>query len=382
MVSNKPLLSIAIPTKNRQIYCTEVIKHILTYDDSCFELVVHDHSDDNLLEEYIRPIKDTRLKYFYTTDAISSSENMSRAVEMTAGEYVCMIGDDDTILPSIFDWVKYMKRNGIDSICPSHRPEYYWPNEETGNTGTLKIVKLKRLAKIQNANSVKSLNRLFANGIIQYPQYHLPGAYHCLIRKELLDKIYAKVGTYFRGLSPDIYAAVALSCLVQSHFITRQPITVAGACPLSTTSQGRHKELDGPLSNAPHFKNNTKYNWDIAIPRYYCGETIWAESALKAARDFSNHALLEAFNVKAFSCASLLNNLHIKRIVFEEHFKCYALKDNFLNRALYIIYTCNYTIISFTRRFLIKVFCKTTVQYTKVVNIAEAESLVLAGMHK
>lgn len=111
MAKDKPLLSISIPTKNRQYYCTEAIKHILSYDNQDFELCIHDHSDDRTIEEFVSTIEDKRLRYIYSTEALSSSENMSRSIEMTNGEYVCMIGDDDTVLPTIFKWVKYMKEN-------------------------------------------------------------------------------------------------------------------------------------------------------------------------------------------------------------------------------------------------------------------------------
>ena len=199
MTQNKPLLSIAIPTRNRQYYCIEAIKHILSYDNQDFELCIHDHSDDRTIEEFVSTIDDKRLKYIYTTETLSSSENMSRSIQMTIGEYICMIGDDDTILPTIFKWAKYMKENDIDSICPGYRPEYYWPNKETGNTGTLKIVQHKYMKDIEKIEPMERLEKLFRNGIIDYQQYNLPRVYHGLIKKEVMDKIYKKMGTYFAG---------------------------------------------------------------------------------------------------------------------------------------------------------------------------------------
>ena len=76
------LLSIAIPTRNRQKYCIEAIKHILSYDNTDFELVIHDHSDDRAIEKFVSTIDDVRLKYIYTDEALSSVQNMSRSIEI------------------------------------------------------------------------------------------------------------------------------------------------------------------------------------------------------------------------------------------------------------------------------------------------------------
>lgn len=39
------LLSIVIPTRDREYYCIEAIKNILSYNNEDFELVVQDNSD-------------------------------------------------------------------------------------------------------------------------------------------------------------------------------------------------------------------------------------------------------------------------------------------------------------------------------------------------
>lgn len=320
MNQNKPLLSVAIPTKNRQYYCIEVIKHILSYDNENFELIIQDNSDDRVIEQFISTVEDRRLKYVYTDEQISSVENMSRSIKMTKGEYVCMIGDDDSILPTIFEYVKYMKENDIDSISPGYIPEYFWPNNETGNSGTLKIIKTRFISEYQQIEPIKRLEKLFENGIVNYSSYNLPRVYHGLIKKEVLDKIYNKIGAYFAGLSPDIYSTVALSSLVKKHFLVKGTFTIAGVCPQSTTSQSRLGGHKGELKDAPHFKNNDSYKWDNLIPEYYSVETIWAETAVTAAKDFKLLTILDSFNKIKFNCIAYQKNRSIKNIVIKKIF--------------------------------------------------------------
>ena len=259
MNQNKPLLSVAIPTKNRQYYCIEVIKHILSYDNKNFELVIQDNSDDRTIEQFVSTIEDKRLKYVYTNEAISSVENMSRSIALTSGEYVCMIGDDDTILPTIFEYAKYMKENEIDSICPGFIPSYIWPNKQTGETGTLTIRKHVNIKKYEQIDVKKRLEDLFKNGIIHYQKYNLPRVYHGIIKKEVMDNIYKKIGSYFGGLSPDIYSTVALSSLIKKHILVDSAFSIAGVCPQSTTSQSMLGGHRGELKDAPHLKNKEDY---------------------------------------------------------------------------------------------------------------------------
>lgn len=372
MINNKPLLSISIPTKNRQYYCIEAIKHILSYDNQDFELCIHDHSDDKTIQEFVSTIEDKRLRYIYTTEALSSSENMSRSIQMTNGEYVCMIGDDDTVLPTIFKWVKYMKENDIDSICPGYRPEYFWPNDKTGNTGTLKIVQYKHMKEIVEIEPMKRLEKLFKNGIINYQIYNLPRVYHGLVKKEVMDKIYEKMGTYFAGLSPDIYSTVALSSLVKNHFVIKDACSIAGACPTSTTSAGRLNEDNIEFEDAPHFKNNKNYQWDSLIPKYYCGEIIWAETAIRATRDFGLADVLEKFNRDLFNNASLSYNRHISSIVIKAYFKNIDKKNSRFNRFIYLVNSYIYGIEDFIMRALTKIFLKSTSKYSSIQNIAFA----------
>lgn len=370
MNQKKTLLSIAIPTKNRQYYCIEVIKHILSYDNSDFELVIQDNSDDRTIEEFVSTIEDKRLKYVYTNEAISSVENMSRSIALTCGEYVCMIGDDDTVLPTIFKYVKYMKENDIDSICPSYIPSYVWPNKETGDTGTLTIRKYKNIKEYEEIDTMKRVEELFKEGIIQYQRYNLPRVYHGIIKKVVMDNIYNKIGSYFGGLSPDIYSTVALSSLVKKHILINDTFTIAGICPQSTTSQsmlGGHK---GELKDAPHLKNKEDYKWDILVPRYYSVETIWAETAIKAARDFGMNKILEKFNIELFNKKSFFFNRGIKNLVVNEYLINRKKENNKYNRVIFITSSYYYGLLNICKRIYHKLFLENTKQTSSLVDIS------------
>ena len=138
---SQPFLSIVIPTRNRQHYCIAAIENILSYDYPDLELCVHDNSDDDHIQQYLQSrTPDPRLTYKRIAEQLNSVDNMDRAIGMATGHYVCMIGDDDTILPHIFEVTEWMDAHSIDSVCTNQRVQYYWPGAHPDDlSGLLRI---------------------------------------------------------------------------------------------------------------------------------------------------------------------------------------------------------------------------------------------------
>ena len=375
MENKKPLLSICIPTKNRELYCIEAIKDILSNDNRNFELVIHDHSDSKIISDYVNSITDLRLKYFYTDLPISSSENMSKSIELATGKYICMIGDDDTVLDSIFDVVLKMEQEGIDSIASDFRPEFIWPYENDKGQ-TLEFVKLKYSQSEQEINCYESLMRLSKNGMMNYQIYNLPRVYHGIIRSDKLHMIFKKVETFFAGLSPDIYSSVALSGIVKKHIIVNYPFTISGACINSTTIDSKERRHSGKIENAPHLRNRHDYKWDISIPPVYSVETIWAESAIKALKDFKYDKILRCFNNNVFLNTLFFNNRELKNLI----------SDNVQHKEINFIFKWYivsniYMSLNYAKRGFIKIFYKKSYYFQNIKNFEQCK-LILKNYYR
>ena len=125
---NLPLLSIIIPTRNRQKYTISAITSIIGISTPDLELVVQDNSDSRDLEEYIRNnVDDTRLKYNYTSTPLSMIDNFNTAVGLASGKYLCLIGDDDGVNPEIIEATRWADMNDIDALKPTVSVGYLWP---------------------------------------------------------------------------------------------------------------------------------------------------------------------------------------------------------------------------------------------------------------
>ncbi len=316
-MTNTPILSILIPTRNREEYALQVINHILEIKDDRFEVVLYNNSDTNQLADLIKQNSaDERLKYFYNGTTLSFVDNFSLGIGECKGEFISIIGDDDGINPLMLEVVEWAIKNGIDAITPSLQLVYYWPgagvNSETGN-GRLTISGISCKAKV--ANPKKEVIRLLKNGCQDYLSYDLAKAYHGLIRKSVLDEIKTRTGKYIGGLSPDIYLSIAASILIDRVLIIDYPLTISGICRRSGSADSATGRHTGELKDAPHLKGHNQYEWSTLVPPLYSVETIWADSALAALSDLNRTDLKKFFSIEIISAFCLKNYPDFKDII-------------------------------------------------------------------
>ncbi|WP_089604236.1 glycosyltransferase family 2 protein [Acinetobacter piscicola] len=316
----KPLISVAIATKNREKYCIEAIKSILGYRNPDIEIAIADNSATTEVKKFIEDINSNVIKYTYHgEDNISSIENFNRAMELTTGYYVMLIGDDDSILPKVIEIAQWAKENDIDSICSKENLIYYWPQALDQYPNGL-MISPPSTGKITKIDFRKNLNALLENGLQLYLLYPLPKTYHGLVKRSLMEEIKQKVGHYYGGLSPDLYSSIAVSCVAKNHYVIDEPLSIAGVCAVSTTADNFKGLHSGSLEGIPHLKNRPNYQFSEKIPLYYSVNTIWAESGLKALEELNETELLKKFNMhRLMAQAWIHNRKFIAPIIKEKH---------------------------------------------------------------
>jgi Glycosyltransferases involved in cell wall biogenesis len=304
-MKSKFLLSVIIPTKNRQKYVLGAVEQILNINDNRIQIIIQDNSDDDTLLESLQNYKavNERLKYNYTPGIISFVDNFSIAVGLADGEYVCIIGDDDGILPYIIEVVEWASKNNIKAIKPELNAVYFWPNSEATknkkDNGYLNISKITARSKV--CNTYNGVIKLLKQGGQNYLSLNLVKLYHGIIKKECLNNIKEVTGKYFGGLSPDIYISVALSLIIKSVVVIDVPLTISGICNKSGSADSATGRHTGNLEDAPHFHGHNNYKWSDLVPQFYSVETIWADSTLAAINDMKYVEVLDNFNVSALA---------------------------------------------------------------------------------
>jgi len=295
-------LSIVIPTRNRGKYALFAAKQAFLVSDIHTQIVVQDNSNTCELGKML-PIE-KRIKYNYTDEILSFSENFNQAIELCDGEYICLIGDDDGILPWIIDIVRWMKRDHIEALYSSVYANYMWPTEESepySSLGSLSL--LYKKAKIKKHDCNNEILKLMRNGGLEYLSTGLARLYHGIIKRECMEAVKKITGKYFGGLSPDIYIASALSTVIKTAYEVTLPLTIAGVCPQSGSAASATGKHTGQLSDAPHFRGIPKYDWAEKVPSFYSVECIWADSTIHALIDLGYEDILMRFNTAAIdSC--------------------------------------------------------------------------------
>ena len=370
------LLSIIIPTKNRQLYCIESIKSIISDIDNRCEIVIQDNSTTETLRTSLEELKIENLVYNYNSIPLSFIDNFEDALKNSSGEYFVVLGDDDSITKDLLPIVEWMKKNDVESLSSSFVVDYIWPNQKITKykTGYLTIPSYK--GSVMEIDVKSNLDALVENGFIAYQSFNLPRTYHGIVKRKCMDVIRETTGRYFGGLTPDIYSTIALSCIIKKHLIIDYPFSIAGACPSSATVNATIGGHSGYLKDAPHFNHRGNYQWEKSVPAYYSVETIWAETAIKALRNMSYPNWKVKFNkFKLYSISIYVNRKYILSLAIKETFA--LAKDLKMSKSLFTLKLFLQFLKLFYNRFMTK---KPTTEisksYTNIDNLSSSKEIL------
>jgi glycosyltransferase involved in cell wall biosynthesis len=380
MYKTQFLLSIVIPTKNRQEYAYESALQVLNATNDNVQLVIQDNSDNDSLYSKIQfNFFENRIKYNYIPESLSFTDNFSEGIRLSDGKYICFIGDDDGINPEIIDIVEYANRNDIEAIVPEISLSYIWP--DTGikyfskDDGNLLITSFN--SKVEFYDTKKEVIKLLNYGGQKYLNLKLVKMYHGIFTKSSFEKVKKITGKYIGGLSPDIYSSLTLSLVINKVLKINYPLTIPGVCKQSGAGQAATNNHIGKLESAPHLNGHKDYKWSKNVPRYYSVETIWADSAMAALRDMKEYNLLDKFNIFTLTAYCLLNGREFKNEIFI-NLKSYCEENsiNLFNKKLFLLIAfIKGPYFDFLKKILKKIFQKKNfkMKYHSINNIRQAE---------
>ncbi len=312
----KPLLSIVIPTKNRYKYLVGALESFLLLERTDFEVVIQDNSDDNsFIKDYIDEHKEfTFVRYYYNSEHLSMSENSDQAISNSSGEYVCFLGDDDTVTDKIFDVIDYMKNNHCDS-CLGKINRYNWKDYRDIHSGAEVYRSYKYDATFEGIDTDVILNNLLNIGAIE--MLNLPRVYHGVVKRSLLDLIKDKTGTFFPGPSPDMASAVAIAVFANKHIQTNIPIIISGFSHNSGGGEGKGGHHGGEISKVSFLPTNIMDIWDERIPKFFSGLTIWPVTFIYALKKCGCSDMISKMNFN-----HIYANLYITHPDLMRKYKC------------------------------------------------------------
>ena len=292
------LLSIAIPTKDRYETLIPIIDYFSSFNQDLVEIVIQDNSINNspVKKKLTNLSTHKNFKYYHSQENLSVVENFDQAILHCSGEFICSIGDDDGVMPYIDKVAQWMKRNNIQCVT-GYKPHYYWPGQRPSYFSDKKQGILnfeKNNYKVDSINPQQELNKVLYKGGTEMGK--LPSVYHGIIHRSLLAKLKNLSNSFFPGPSPDMASAVGLTRFKSNSVYINFPVFISGKQPKSTGGQGTiHKHI-APISEVKHLPKKTCENWEEKIPKYWTGETIYAQTIISALENTGKYNLISKLN--------------------------------------------------------------------------------------
>ena len=124
-------LSICIPTYNRLQFLKQSLVAITSQvndnNSSKVEIIISDNSSTDgtkaYLESFIAKNSSISIKYFRQDSNVGADSNFLKVIEMSRGEFVYLVSDDDILLPGAID--KLLNcinfNSSLDAICVNYR---------------------------------------------------------------------------------------------------------------------------------------------------------------------------------------------------------------------------------------------------------------------
>ncbi|OJT95218.1 MAG: hypothetical protein BGN83_07745 [Rhizobium sp. 63-7] len=231
-----PLLSICVPSRNRQKYFKETIKSLLKSTLGNVQFVLADNSDDpSIMAEFMAGVgNDPRVVFLPPAEtALSMVDNWERTVAATTGDWIVVIGDDDYVDPNVATLIETTIKVEPELEAFGWRVMHYrWPHESLGKRSVF-VPFEDYVLKAQHADSFR---RMFG----WFEATHVPTSgfsiYHTAISRKLIEKIKEIYGgRYFEHPVVDYDSAFKIICSGRNFAASARPFSILGSCPESNS---------------------------------------------------------------------------------------------------------------------------------------------------
>ena len=98
--SNRPQVSVIIPTHNRASLLLRAIKSVLAQSFTDFELLIVDDGSSDDTPTVVAGLSDPRIRSFRHSRSRGSAASRNTGIANAVGEYLAFLDDDDEFLPT------------------------------------------------------------------------------------------------------------------------------------------------------------------------------------------------------------------------------------------------------------------------------------------
>lgn len=315
--------SVLLPTRNRLEYLRYAITSVLEQNYEDWEIIISDNDSEEKIEEYVISLQDQRIKYFRTQSFLPVTDNWNNALEKSSGDYVVMLGDDDSLLKDYFtNCLALIQQYDSPDMLYVNALLYAYPNV-LPNAPNGHLARLTPASFMIGKDAPFILNKTEAlrcvNHVMNFTVMVNFNMQHTLVSRRLINQM-AKHGKFYQSPYPDYYATTAILAKADRVLVVPSPMVVIGISPKSFGYYYfNSKENDG----LKELKNSSEMTIYAKISKYFLPgtnmNTSWLQAMESVKQNFSSEFPLKV-NYKKYRFLQMLQSLknygcsnHIKK---------------------------------------------------------------------
>ena len=227
--------SVLLPTRNRIELLRHAVESVRMQDYADWEIVISDNASDEDVAGFAASFGDARIRYSRTDRFLPVTENWSRALEQSSGDYLIMLGDDDALMPGCLSTAHQLIGSwGAPDAIYTQALQYAYPGVIPGNGQG--FIQTGFNAFLGDADRPFLLERGVAENMVSAAMsFHVQYGFnmqHFIISRRLV-KALAEKGPFFQSPYPDYYAANVILLEAKSILAYPLPLVMIGISPKS-----------------------------------------------------------------------------------------------------------------------------------------------------
>ena len=115
-----PLISIIIPTFNRQHKISKAIDSVINQTSNNWEAIIVDNNSNDGTRELVKKYKDKRIKFFEINNKGVISKSRNYGINKSSGEFIAFLDSDDWWSPNKLNFVNRAILAGKKFIYHNH----------------------------------------------------------------------------------------------------------------------------------------------------------------------------------------------------------------------------------------------------------------------
>jgi hypothetical protein len=228
--------SLIIPTRNRQHTALAAIQSAISCDYDKLQIIVADNSDDDSLKQQIAQRGWMRHVTYRKTDRVlPMHENWGMGLDLSQGQYVSIIGDDDGIFPDALVVCNALLNLRSSKVVVNVSAEYKWPDYPyPGRRNSMNVPLGCQIT------FVSELHQLLRDAVAHKLDLGTgPGIYKGFVERNFLETLKQKRGAWFVEHQPDLDSGYCTLMYADGFLMVTRPLFMDGHCGKSNSAAMR-----------------------------------------------------------------------------------------------------------------------------------------------